>query len=338
MATCARFGFGSRSCFHPEACAEGGAAEVGAVAMTDDVAIAWTDATWNPLAGCTRKSQACRQCYAEAATADSARDGGWGQGFAEIGEAGPAWTGKIALREDRLTFPLGLEKPCRIFVNSLSDVFHETLDPATIDKIFAVMALAPRHVFQVLTKRPKTMQPYLADAGTPARIERCMAELGHAEKIETWPLPHVWLGVTAENQKEADRRIPLLLQTPAAVRWIAAEPLLEALDLKPGTWLKAGAGDPNTAKPKLDWIVAGGEINAGATPCHPDWARSLRDQCARAETPFFWTHWGENIPAAGVEERAPEEPAKMTFEPIGGRPASRRLDGLLHEAFPAASG
>jgi len=303
--------------------------------MTEDFAIAWTDTTWNPLVGCTRKSQACRRCYAEAATSESALAGGWGQGFAEVGDGGVAWTGKIALREDRLSFPLELENPSRIFVNSLSDLFHETLPEETIDKIFAVMALAPRHVFQVLTKRPKTMQPYLSNAATPARIESHMAELdGGAAKIETWPLPNVWLGVTAENQKEADRRIPLLLQTPAAVRFAAAEPLLEALDLKPGTWLK-GKDSPG---PKLDWIVAGGEISAEAQPCHPDWARGLRDQCARAATPFFWTHWGENIPASGVEGGGTEEPAKMAWERIGARPPVRRLDGRLHEAFPAASG
>lgn len=301
--------------------------------MTEPVEIAWTDTTWNPLAGCTRKSQACRQCYAESATADSARDGGWGQGFAEVGEAGPAWTGKVALREDRLGFPLGLENPARIFVNSLSDLFHESLDTETIDKVFAVMAASPRHVFQVLTKRPKTMQPYLADAGTPARIERHMAELGRAEKIESWPLPNVWLGVTAENQKEADRRIPLLLSSPAAVRFVAAEPLLEALDLKPGTWLKASVADQDSAKPKLDWIVAGGEIGTGAKPCQPDWARGLRDQCARAETPFFWTHWGEHIPATGAAA-----PAGEAAEPSGEDSASRRLDGRMHEDFPGTPG
>jgi protein gp37 len=309
--------------------------------MTDDFAIAWTDTTWNPLVGCTRKSQACRRCYAETATAESALAGGWGQGFADVGDGGAAWTGKVALREDRLTFPLGLENPSRIFVNSLSDLFHESLDAETIDKIFAVMALAPRHIFQVLTKRPKTMQPYLADAGTPARIERHMAELnGGAKKIETWPLPNVWLGVTAENQKEADRRIPLLLQTPAAVRWIAAEPLLEALDLKAGTWLKPQPGAPGQEGPgpKLDWVVAGGEISAEAQPCHPDWARGLRDQCTRAETPFFWTHWGEHVPATGVEEIVAGEPTKMTWERIGASPAVRRLDGRLHEAFPAMPG
>lgn len=295
--------------------------------MTEPIAIAWTDTTWNPLAGCTRKSAACRQCYAETATAESARDGGWGQGFAELGDSGPAWTGKIALREDRLRFPLGLEDPCRIFVNSLSDLFHESLDTEIIDKIFAVMAAAPRHVFQVLTKRPKTMQPYLADASTPGRIERHMAALGGvAAKIDAWPLPNVWIGVTAENQKEADRRIPLLLTSPAAVRFVAAEPLLEALDLKPGTWLKAEAGD--VASPRLDWIVAGGEIGTGAKPCHPDWARSLRDQCTRAETPFFWAHWGEHLPATGDGE---------SRHPSGERSA-HCLDGRLHEDFPATAG
>jgi protein gp37 len=306
--------------------------------MTDDFEIAWTDTTWNPLAGCTRKSAACRHCYAESATAESARDGGWGRGFAEIADGGAAWTGTIALREDRLGLPLGLEKPSRIFVNSLSDLFHESLPEETIDKIFAVMAAAPHHVFQVLTKRPKTMQPYLADAGTPARIERHMAALGvGAKKIETWPLPNVWLGVTAENQKEADRRIPLLLATPAAVRWVAAEPLLEAIDLEAGTWLKADASEVG-AGPKLDWVVAGGEIGAEAQPCHPDWARGLRDQCTRAETPFFWTHWGEHIPATGVEDGAAPTPAKMTWERIGASPAVRRLDGRLHEASPAVPG
>lgn len=296
--------------------------------MAGAVEIAWTDATWDPLAGCTRKSAACRQCYAEAATAASAQGGGWGQGFAELGEAGPAWTGKIALREDRLRFPLALEHPCRIFVNSLSDLFHESLEAETIDRIFAVMASAPRHVFQVLTKRPKTMQPYLADAGTPARIERHMAELGGvATKIDAWPLPNVWIGVTAENQKEAARRIPLLLQTPAAVRFVAAEPLLEALDLAPGTWLRAEPTD--AAGPKLDWIIAGGEIGTGAKPCHPDWARSLRDQCARGETPFFWTHWGAHLPATGTGLGAEAE------DPSG-EGSARRLDGRLHEAFPVS--
>ncbi|WP_036257790.1 phage Gp37/Gp68 family protein [Methylocapsa aurea] len=301
-----------------------------------DVAIAWTDATWDPLAGCTRKSAACRHCYAEAMTAAASQAGMWGHGFAELGPAGPAWTGKIELLEDRLALPLGWDRPSRIFVNAGSDLFHESLPNAAIDRVFAVMALAPHLTFQVLTKRPKTMLAYLLDSEALSRIERAMGEIAtdpNLTKIDSWPLPNVWLGVTAENQKEADRRIPLLLQTPAAVRWIAAEPLLEQLDLKVGTWLKEG---PNAPGPKLDWIVAGGEIGAEALPCQPNWARSLRDQCAESGAAFFWHQWGEHVPCAGVEADPAPEPVKMTFSRVGAAPSPRLLDGALHQAFPFA--
>ncbi|QXX75908.1 phage Gp37/Gp68 family protein [Methylovirgula sp. HY1] len=277
--------------------------------MGTEIAIAWAQATWDPLVGCTRKSAACKHCYAEALTAENAQPGGWGQGFADPS----GWSGKIELRPDRLTLPLGWEAPQRVFVNSLSDVFHEALDTAAIDKIFAVMALAPQHIYLVLTKRPKTAQPYMADTATPGRIAKAMDELvpGAAHEVPAWPLPNVWLGVTAENQKEADRRIPLLLETPAALRFIAAEPLLEKLDLKIGTWLK-----PPGSGARLDWVVAGGETGAKGTVCHPDWARALRDQCAEAATPFFWNQWGRHIPE-------------------GAAAAQRLLDGIPHEAVPA---
>lgn len=273
--------------------------------------IAWADAFWDPLAGCTRKSAACRHCYAEALTAASSAPGEWGHGFADAS----GWSGKIDLRPDRLPLPLEWPEGRRIFVNSLSDLFHESLEPAVIDRIFAVMALAPQHSFFVLTKRPKTAQPYLADQAAPARIARAMEEFapGTAHRIdariEAWPLPNLWLGVTAENQKEADRRIPLLLETPAARRFIAAEPLLDKLDLKPGTWLKpAGAG------PRIDWVLAGGETGAAGNACSPEWARALRDQCLEAATPFFWTQWGQHIPEGA---------------------AARLIDGVRHDAIPA---
>ncbi len=277
--------------------------------MGTEIDIAWADIAWDPLVGCTRKSAACRHCYAEALTAENAHPGAWGHGFAD----GSGWSGKIELREDRLSLPLGWEDSRRVFVNSLSDLFHESLDTAIIDRIFAVMALAPQHVFLVLTKRPKTMQPYIADKAVPGRIAKAMDELapGTAHDAPAWPLPNVWLGVTAENQKEADRRIPLLLETPAALRFIAAEPLLEKLDLKAGTWLK-----PQGSGPRLDWIVAGGETGAEGNACHPDWARSLRDQCAEAATAFFWNQWGQHIPQGGADSR-------------------RLLDGTLHDAVPA---
>lgn len=301
--------------------------------MDWDVKIEWTDTTWDPLAGCTRKSAACRHCYAEALTAQFSQSGQWGHGFAEMGPGGPAWTGKIELLEDRLRLPFDLAKPSRIFVNSLSDLFHESLPNEAIDRVFAVMALEQRHVFQVLTKRPKTMLPYLIDPATPHRIEARMAEITgpEAKTIPSWPLPNVWLGVTAENQKEADRRIPILLETPAAVRWIAAEPLLEPVDLEAGSWLGARADleGNKSPGPKLDWIVAGGETGADAKACQPVWARSLRDQCARSGTPFFWTRWGEHLPA-------PLSGKGDLEENLGVEAQSRLLDGNLHEEFPPA--
>ncbi len=278
--------------------------------MGPDIDIAWAEIAWDPLVGCTRKSAACKHCYAEALTAANAEPGQWGHGFAGV----DGWSGKIELREDRLTLPLGWEEGRRIFVNSLSDLFHELLDNAVIDKIFAVMALAPQHIYLVLTKRPKTVQLYIADPATPGRIGKAMDAFtpGTGHEAPGWPLANLWLGVTAENQKEADRRIPLLLETPAALRFIAAEPLLEKLDLKFGAWLK-----PPGSGPRLDWVVAGGETGAQASACHPDWARALRDQCAEAGTPFFWNQWGRHIPEGTAEAR-------------------RLLDGIHHDAVPAA--
>jgi protein gp37 len=274
--------------------------------MGTEIDIAWAEANWDPLVGCTRKSAACKHCYAEALTIENSQAGGWGQGFTD--ENG--WSGKVDLREGRLTLPLDWSDPRRIFVNSLSDLFHEALDTTVIDKVFAIMALAPQHIYVVLTKRPKTAQPYIADPATPGRIAKAMEEIapGAAHAPPAWPLPNMWLGVTAENQKEADRRIPLLLETPAALRFIAAEPLLEKLDLKFGSWLK-----PPDEGPRIDWVVAGGETGRKGAACDPEWARDLRDQCAKASTPFYWTQWGKHIPEGASD---------------------RQLDGAQHEAYP----
>jgi len=274
-----------------------------------DVKIEWTEATWNPVYGCTRKSLACKHCYAETTKAENAAPGQWGHGYAE---AGGGWTGKVEVQADRLPQPLTWAEPKRIFVNSFADLFHESLAKEQIDRVFAVMALAPQHIFQILTKRPKQMQDYMSDAGTPARVEAAMADfamLTPSRKVDPWPLPNVWLGVTAENQKEADRRIPLLLETPAALRWVAAEPLLDKLDLKPGTWLP-GEGASGA---KIDWIVGGGEFGKDVKVCQPEWARDLRDQCVKTGTPFFWNHFGAHAPAGE---------------------AARQIDGVIYEALP----
>lgn len=294
--------------------------------MADEkISIRWTQERWDPLAGCTRKSAACRHCYAEEWTAQNSQPGNWGHGFAENSADGPVWTQKVGLIEERLSIPFQWETPRIIFVNSLSDVFHESVDYATIDRIFAVMAMASQHIFQILTKRPKIMQNYMSDAAAKMRIENAMKQLaldssGRLTPIEisAWPLPNVWLGVTAENQKEADRRVPLLLETPSAIRFIAAEPLLEQIDLKPGIWLKLDAAEEGGVAPKIDWIIAGGEVGTAAKRCDPSWARSMRDQCAKTGTAFFWSQWGAHAPSDS--------------EAHGD--SNHRIDGALFDAFP----
>lgn len=285
--------------------------------MTADHRIAWADAIWNPVRGCSRKSAACINCYAETETAQNSQPGGWGEGFATLTADGTSWTGKVALHEERLAMPFGVDTPSRIFVNSIADLFHEEMTDAAIDRVFAVMASAPQHRYQILTKRQKKMQTYMADQGVPERVRQAVAALGREAKIERWPLPNVWLGVTTENQKEAERRVPTLLETPAAVRFIAAEPLLSAVELKPEWLPRAGFTGP-----AIDWVMAGGESGPKARPIQLAWVRALRDQCARAGTPFYWNDWGAATPAdQAAKDAAPGH-------------AHRSVDGALHEAFP----
>ncbi len=194
--------------------------------MSDKTGIAWTDATWNPVTGCSKVSQGCKNCYAE-------RE--WGRLSANpkaMAYYGRAFT-DIACHEDRLDQPLRWKKPRMIFVNSMSDLFHEDVPDDFIDRVFAVMALAENHTFQVLTKRPERMLRWF-DPGFDNRehaVGQAMREIAAARGgddagLPEWPLPNVWLGVSVEDHATADERIPLLLQAPAAVRWVSAEPLI----------------------------------------------------------------------------------------------------------------
>lgn len=246
--------------------------------MADGSRIEWTEATWNPVTGCTKVSPGCDYCYAERI---DERFHGKGS-FAVVRRS-----------EEKLYLPLRWRKPRRVFVNSMSDLFHDDVPDSFIARVFAVMAQTPQHTYQVLTKRHGRMRS-LMNAWAPVT--------GRPPWVHTgpWPLPNVWLGVSVENQQWADIRIPALLDTPAAVRWISAEPLLGPVDLGNvgvvdallGDGL-AGLMDVPPARPRLDWVVAGGESGPGARPMHPDWARSLRDQCAAAGVPFFFKQWGE---------------------------------------------
>jgi protein gp37 len=206
-------------------------------------------------------------------------------------------------------------QPRRIFVNSMSDLFHEDVPDEFIDQVFAVMALCPQHTFQVLTKRAQRMRGYMTASSRPAALDvalgwavgvanrsrKCVVQPNAPGGVEDWPLPNVWLGVSVENQQYADERIPLLLQTPAAVRFLSVEPMLGPVDLTQWTsGCRSAEGHEDCVACSqgkrldgLDWVIVGGESGAGARPMHPDWARSIRDQCTAAGVPFFFKQWGE---------------------------------------------
>lgn len=313
--------------------------------MADRTGIEWTDATWNPVRGCSRVSEGCRHCYAERV---AARFSGSGQPYeGTIHPSTKGWNGKVRLVTGVLDQPLRWSRPRRIFVNSMSDLFHEDVPDGFIAAVFAVAAAAPRHTFQILTKRPKRALRWFAtmESATAAKLHECLkGAMGYehprrpAINYAAWPLPNVWLGVSVEDQAAADERIPLLLQCPAAVRWISAEPLLGPVGLWP-EWLHT---NENTGRVGLDWVVAGGESGPGARPMSPDWVRSLRNQCALAEVPFLFKQWGDWLPMLGQVEGVQVSGEKVTTSDgwvmgrAGKKAAGRSLDGRLHDEYPEA--
>lgn len=275
--------------------------------------IEWTNETWNPLVGCSLQSPGCTNCYAmNMAYRQHAMGTPQYVGTARKTKSGAAWTGKVNFVESALLKPLSWKKPRQIFVNSMSDMFHPDVPFEWIDRIFAVMALSPQHTFQVLTKRSDRMRKYLKlrniNGHHPAMdTAALMASTGSWDTpalhlINDWPLPNVWLGVSVEDQKRADERIPDLLETPAAKRFLSCEPLLGPVDLTDVRYDgitsidalrgKHGVTGKDGDCAAIDWVIVGGESGKGARPMHPDWARTIRDQCAAANVPFFFKQWG----------------------------------------------
>lgn len=270
--------------------------------------IAWTDETWNPLRGCSKVSEGCRNCYAETVANRFSGSGMPYEGTITNGR----WNGEIRLVPEVLDQPLRWKKPRRIFVNSMSDLFHENVSFVFIEKVFDVMEEANWHTFQVLTKRPKRMLEFM----TWYLNRNSDESVGYRHD----PPKNVWLGVSVENQKAADERIPLLLQTPAAVRFLSMEPLLGSVDLRKIQLGPNGHGltfqvdsltgwangyNENSGNPKImrndqfgkvDWVIVGGESGHKARPMHPDWVRSIRDQCVASRVPFLFKQWGEFEP------------------------------------------
>jgi len=329
--------------------------------MSDHSAIEWTDATWNPVTGCSRVSPGCANCYIERTPPFRIE----GRRFVRVGVED---TTGVRLHPERLEQPLRWRKPRRVFVCSLADLFHEDVPDEYIARVFAAMALAPRHTFQVLTKRPERARAYLderrkdaihdtidnggLDFKLPAEVLRLLSSARNSwSPYFRWPLPNVWLGVSIENARHT-WRADVLREIPAAVRFISAEPLLGSLfdhahsPLCPRSVSVAGECRRISCKAPLDltgidWLIVGGESGPGARPMHPEWARELRDACLAQ-------CWGcrngfdmELYSFVGAIDHADDEPCTRStaffFKQVGGKtPKSggRLLDGRTWDEMP----
>jgi protein gp37 len=325
--------------------------------VADTSKIEWTDATWNVVTGCEKVSPGCDRCYAET--------------FAERWRGIPGHHFEngfdITLRPERLALPLRWRKPKRVFVNSMSDLFHKDIPDEYIARVFAVMALTPQHTYQILTKRHGRMRsliggPHKVDTErgyTPgvwfrSLVQYATHELGSEVNLfgsdSRWPLPNVWLGVSVEDQKRADLRIPALVDTPAAVRFLSCEPLLGPVDLtawmpgghalwlcqgpdcrrfysgplqqhcpdcgREGHWTGSHTGNGRPNGQPIGWVIAGGESGHGARPMSPDWARSLRDQCQKAGVAYLFKQWGEYQPTGYMAIGARQKGCVFVGDPI----------------------
>lgn len=377
-----------------------------------DTTIEWTERTWNPIVGCSLESPGCKRCYAmkmagrlEAMGVDAY------QGTTQKTANGFVWTGKIGVNDHALMEPLRRRAPTTYFVNSMSDLFHPDVPEQVIDRVFVVMALRPQHIFQVLTKRAKRMREYIEGFSWARAVENCRDERGtsmilkhsiadlmrafglasrfsYDRDCSAWPLPNMWAGVSAEDQKRFEERTDELMLTPAAIRWASVEPMLGPIIgnapadstyrmlskwYGPDGFDETGSQPERTRMsgyfPRLDWLVCGGESGPGARPMHPDWARSLRDQCAEAGVTFFFKQWGGWAPhdavaneLGGVDLMPPASfksahrwrrwegersrgarddesigeflaPGVISI-PVGKKAAGRMLDGVLHDGRP----
>ncbi|MGH3656696.1 MAG: phage Gp37/Gp68 family protein [Micromonosporaceae bacterium] len=319
--------------------------------------IEWTDTTWNPTTGCDRVSPGCDNCYAltmakrlkAMGSTKYQRDG-------DPGTSGPGFG--LTAHPDTLEVPLRWSTPRRVFVNSMSDLFHAEVPDEFIARVFAVMAATPQHTYQILTKRHARMRSVLSDVcrcggghapgvhfrsqmawavsrANPDRVPGLSDDAERRVYHETgWPLPNVWLGVSAENQQWADIRVPALLDTPAAVRFVSAEPMLGPIDLTPYLDLveyQGGEHRPDVGHiawygPRLGWVIVGGESGPRARLMHLDWARDLRDQCEAAGVPFFFKQagsvlarrWGCTDPKGHNPDEWPEPFPRACPTHVGG--------------------
>lgn len=361
--------------------------------MGDKTKIEWTathnadgtvtpGSTWNPMRGCSRVSEGCRNCYAERV---AARFSGVGQPYEGLIRNG-RWNGVTRFVPEKLTEPLHWTRPRRIFVDSMSDLFHESVDELDIWRVFGIMALARQHTFQILTKRSGRMLELMTRRSIGSMTdaqEQTISFAEHygrerwpgfvfdsrgsdqwkytnttAERVKNrrpwpgWPLPNVHLGVSIEDQGCIDRARDLCA-TPAALRFVSAEPLLGPLDL---------SGFLGTGPNQIGWLISGGESGPGARAAHPDWHRSLRDQCKASGVPLFFKQHGDWLSVGDLDDTGPKvQPRDVSYVwpdgershlgypersvrdavlmvRVGKKGAGRLLDGVEHSGFPEATG
>jgi protein gp37 len=340
--------------------------------MGSTTKIEWTERTWNPSSGCSKISAGCDNCYAETIAERFRGHAAFPKGF------------DVQLRHEKVNDPLTWRKPARVFVNSMSDLFHQDIDAAWIADIFAVMAAARKHTFQLLTKRHARMRHLLNDPAFVDQVRSRALGKGLPADQWQWPLANVWLGVSVEDQRWADIRIPALLHTPAAVRFLSCEPLLGPVDLTRLPYrgdcdyvIDALAGRYGIRDPResfrfgmaglgtIDWVISGGESGRNARPAHPDWFRSLRDQCTSARVAYFHKQngeWNDRTALTGDQRAAVSiwDEKHVTYvhpadgrtqahgawgandhlegwacvQRVGKKAAGRELDGRTHDEFP----
>ena len=282
--------------------------------MSDRTAIPWTDATWSPVSGCTRVSPGCANCYI-------ARTPPFRKAHRRFERVGNAMTTGVQLHPERLDQPLHWRRPRRIFVCSMSDLFHEDVPDEFIARVFQVMANTPRHTFQVLTKRPERMH-YLLDGGWcwacgsgACECDDPTPVIHFGLDVDNVELPNVWLGISVENQYWADRRIPLLLQTPAAVRFLSLEPLLKSVDLSKWLSPELSCLSDSPSRRLFDWVIVGGESGPGHRPMEIAWVEDIADQCDAAGVPVFVKQ--DSGPKPGQQGRLPDDLwARKEFPPL----------------------
>lgn len=323
--------------------------------------IEWADAVWNPVTGCTKISEGCDNCYAEKMVDRlqkiPATQNKYQNGF------------KVTCHKNELAKPLSWKKRRKIFVCSMGDLFHDDVPFKFIAQIYGIMSMCPQHTFMLLTKRPdralkfyqwceeKEQELYKCPADQNIYLEYLPGEIvgPYTEKYgdnfpDEIPLNNIWLGVTAENQARADERIPILLQIPAAVRFVSVEPMLGPLTIR--SWcpvcraflidsMSPTCGTCHSSTFHVDWVICGGESGPNARPMHPDWVKSLRNQCKAANVPFFFKQWGEwkpisvgeNVPQFAFVKGPGHDGAVWR---VGKKAAGRELDGKEYLQFPEA--